>query len=79
MEELAVVVGFADEVGKVVETSPRGEQDCVVGLSGVETLTAKVGLVCSSNSGNAAPADESIVLEAPAHVSGGTADVAGPV
>ena len=51
----------------------------MAGLSGAETLTAKVGVVCSSNFGNAAPADETMVLEAYAHVSGGTTDVARPV
>ena len=51
----------------------------MAGLSRAETLTAKVGVVCSSNSGNAAPADETMVLEAHTHVSGGTTDVTGPV
>jgi hypothetical protein len=48
----------------------------VAGLSGAETLTAKVGVACSLNSGNAALADETIVLEVHTHVSGGTANVA---
>jgi hypothetical protein len=40
-------------------------------------LTKKGGLAYSSNSGNAAPpADESMVLEAHAHVSGGAVNVA---
>lgn len=49
------------------------------GLSEAETLTAKLGLVCSSNSENAAPADENMVFEAHAHVSSGTTDVAAVV
>jgi hypothetical protein len=82
IEELRVVVGFADEkknIGKVVEASLRSEEDYVAGLSGAETLTAKVGVVCSSNSGNTAPADETIVLKAYTHISGSTADIARPV
>ena len=36
----------------------------------------KAGLACSSNSGNAAPAVGSMVLEAHVHISGGTVDLA---
>jgi hypothetical protein len=45
-------------------------------LSRAETLTVKAGLACSSNSGNAALVDGSIVLEAHVHISGGTVDLA---
>jgi hypothetical protein len=48
----------------------------VASLSGAETLTVKAGLACPSNSGNAAPADGSMVLEAHVRISGGTVDLA---
>jgi hypothetical protein len=78
MEKLIIIISFVNKkenVNIIVKTSLYNEQDCVINLNKVETLTVKVSLIYSLNFKNVILINNNIILKAYTHIFNGITNI----